>query len=209
MLRSSSMVLLCLAVTTITARAQGADDSAEAPIGDPAPPPAEMASAVAPMPPPPPPPSEGATLRNGFSLSVGQEFGSGPSDGLSGQLYGLDWRIGAKINHALAVYVDTHLSLGTAQIGAASGMTGNFAAALIGEYTLPMRVFLGGGAGYGVLNNPSGPLVQLRAGWYPFEKTSPGKARRLNIALDTRFYFAGEAIGTVSHFALSLGYDRF
>jgi hypothetical protein len=162
-----------------------------------------------PAPAPSPAPSSGASLRNGFSLSVGQELGSGPSEGLSGQLYGVDWRIGAKITDALAAYLHTHLSFGTVSFGGGSGVTGNFAAALIGEYTLPKRIFVGAGGGYGVLNNPSGPLAQARVGWYPFEKTSEGKARRLNVAFDARFYFPGEAIGTVSHYALSLGYDRF
>ena len=152
---------------------------------------------------------QGLTFRNGFSISVGQETGSGPSAGLSGQLYGVDWRIGAQLNAALGIYVHSHISLGTAKIGATSGMTGNLATAVVGEYTLPVRLFVGGGVGYGVLNNPSGPLAEVRAGWYPFKKTSEGKARRLNLAVDARFYFAGPAIGTVTHIALSLGYDRF
>ena len=45
--------------------------------------------------------------------------------------------------------------------------------------------------------------------YYPFATMSAGKARRLNIAFDARWYFAGDAIGTVTHLALSLGYDRF
>ena len=149
------------------------------------------------------------TLRNGFSLSIGHEFGSGPSESFSGQLYGLDWRIGAKISDALAVYAHSHLSLGTAKIGAASGYTGNFAGAVVGEYTLPQRIFLGAGAGFGVLNNPSGPLAQLRVGYYPFESSSTEKARRLNVAFDARWYFPGDDIGTVTHLAISVGYDRF
>lgn len=177
-----------------------------APTAPPAAPPETLTAAPAPMPEPAP---RGPSLRNGFSLSVGQELGSGPSEGLSGQLYGVDWRIGAKLGDALAVYLDTHLSFGTAHIGAASGVTGNFATAVIGEYTLPQRIFVGGGAGYGVLNNPDGPLVQARVGYYPFESSSTSKVRRLNVAFDARFYFPGEAIGTVSHYALSLGYDRF
>jgi len=212
MLRSSSLALLCLASLNAIAHAQDA----------PADPGAGAAAAPAPMPPgpapaaPPPPgaapaaaPDGGLTLRNGFSLSIGEEFGSGPSSGLSGQLYGVDWRIGARVKDAIAVYLHSHLSLGTAKIGTASGLTGNFAAAVVGEYTLPMRIFVGGGGGYGVLNNPSGPLAQLRAGWYPFEHSSAGKARRLNVAFDARWYFAGDNVGTVSHLALSLGYDRF
>ena len=168
-----------------------------------------VAPVTAAAPAPTPPASGGWTLRNGFSLSVGQEFGSGPSDGLSGQLYGLDWRIGGQINPALAVYVHSHLSLGTAHIGQAMGYTGNFATAVVGEYTLPQRIFFGAGAGYGVLNNPDGPLAEARVGYYPFPSHAAGKSRRLDIALDARWYFAGPAIGTVSHIALSLGYDRF
>lgn len=148
-------------------------------------------------------------LRNGFSFSAGREYGSGPSSGLSGSLYGGDWRIGAQIDDKHAVYLHTHLSLGTAKIGTASGYTGNFAAALIAERMLPMRIFVGGGGGYGVLNNPSGPLGQLRVGWYPFEQNSATKVRRLNVALDGRWYFPGEQIGTVTQIAVTLGYDRF
>ena len=209
MLRSSSIVLLCLASTSAIVHAQGAEEPGEAPAAAPAEPaPAEPAPAAM-APAPEPAPAGGMSMRNGFSLSVGQEYGSGPSEGFSGQLYGVDWRIGAKVTDAIAVYVHSHLSLGTASIGGASGLTGNFAAALVGEYTLPQRIFVGAGGGYGVLNNPSGPLAQARVGWYPFEKTSTGKARRLNVAFDARFYFAGDAIGTVSHYALSIGYDRF
>ncbi len=131
---------------------------------------------------------------------------------LSAQLYGVDWRIGAKINPAISVYLHSHLSFGTGSTtGGASGSTGNFATAVIGEYELPMRVFVGGGGGYGVLNNPSGPLAELRAGYYPFEHSGAEKARRLNIAADARWYFvsSGAQSVTVTHIALSLGYDRF
>lgn len=148
-------------------------------------------------------------LRNGFSLSAGQEWGSGPSEGLSGQLFGGDWRIGVQIDEHHAVYLQSHLSFGNAEIGSASGATGNFAAALMAERMLPARVFVAGGGGYGILNNPSGPLAQLRAGWYPFEHAGSGKVRRLNIAADARWYFAGDNVGTVTQLAFTIGYDRF
>lgn len=155
--------------------------------------------------------SAGPKFRNGFSLSAGQEFGTAASGAdISGQLYGVDWRIGARINKALSVYVDSHLSLGTASVGGASGLTGNFATAVVGEYEFPFRLFVAGGGGYGVLNNPNGPLAQARVGYYPFAHKT-GTARRLNVALDARWYFV-EDVGmgvTVSHVALSLGYDRF
>jgi hypothetical protein len=150
-------------------------------------------------------------LRNGFSLSAGQEFGSDAAGTtFSGQLFGIDWRIGAKVTDSIGVYLHSHLSFGTVEVpGQGGGATGNFAAALVGEYTLPMRIFIGGGAGWGVLNNPNGPLVEARAGYYPFKKSSEGKSRRLNIALDARWYMPGAPINTVTHIALSLGYDRF
>jgi hypothetical protein len=156
--------------------------------------------------------SRNVGFRNGFSLSAGQESGTtaGGAD-ISGQLYGVDWRIGNAITNNVSVYVDTHISLGTASVGGASGATGNFATALIGEYVHPSRFFVGGGGGYGVLNNPSGPLAQARVGYYPFEGSSLAPARHLNVALDARWYFvddAGTGV-TVSHYALSLGYDRF
>ncbi len=154
----------------------------------------------------------GVRLRNGFSLSVGQESGKTAAGAdISGQLYGVDWRIGAVVTESISVHLHSHLSLGTASVGGSSGATGNFATAVVGEYTFPMRLFVGGGGGYGVLNNPSGPLAELRVGYYPFKKESAGKARRLNVALDVRWYFvddAGTGV-TVTHIALSLGYDRF
>lgn len=203
---ASVMVVLFMAGT---ANAQSAEpepavsgtDTAPVPATEPAPEPPQQASS-----------SSGISLRNGFSLSVGHEFGTTASGAsFSGQLYGLDWRIGARITEAISAHLHSHLSLGTASIGGASGTTGNFAAAVVGEYTLPMRLFFGAGAGYGVLNNPSGPLVEVRAGYYPFAHSGPGKARRLNIALDGRWYFVDD-VGTgitVTHIALSLGYDRF
>lgn len=170
-------------------------------------------STTATAPEPAPAPTSGATLRNGFSLSAGQEFGTTTDASMtsfSGQLFGVDWRIGAQITPAIGVYLDSHLSFGTVGPGnSAGGVTGNFASAVMGEYTLPMRIFVGAGAGYGVLNNPNGPLIAARAGYYPFKNTSAAKVRRLNVALDTRFYMVGDPYGTVTQVSLSLGYDRF
>ena len=196
-----SIVLACLAFAPAIASADPATTVAAA---DPAAPPAGMAVAPAPAPELPPP---GTHLRNGFSLSLGEEVGSGPSSGLSGQLYGVDWRIGAKLAGPYSVYADTHLSLGTAKIGAASGYTGNFAFAVLGERELPARTFVAAGGGYGVLNNPSGLLAQVRGGMNL--GGSESVMRRWNVALDARFYFAGEQIGTVSQISVTLGYDRF
>ena len=165
-------------------------------------------SVAAPAAEPPPPPPMGTHLRNGFSASLGEELGSGPSSGLTGQLYGVDWRIGAKLAGPWSVYADTHLSLGTAKIGSTSGYTGNFAFAMMGERELPSRTFVAAGGGYGVLNNPSGLLAQVRGG-INLGGDDMTVSRRWNVALDARFYFAGDQIGTVSQISLTLGYDRF
>jgi hypothetical protein len=194
------------------APAPAPDGTEPVPAAAPAPAPHPNTNAAMMQPPPPPPPPSGPTLRNGLSLSIGQEMGtSNLMNEFSGQLYGIDWRIGAQINKAIGVYLDTHMSLGAIQINNVDDYTGNIAAAVIGEYQLPMRLFFGAGAGFGVLNNPSGPLVQGRIGYYLFEKTSMGKSRRLNIAFDTRLYFVSEGPEslTMKHFALSIGYDRF
>ena len=147
-------------------------------------------------------------LRNGFSLSAGQEFG-GDRD-VSGTMFGVDWRIGWKINAPLSVYLDTHVSFGSAKEGnGAAGVTGTIAAAALAEYELPMRLFVAAGGGWGVLNNPNGPMAQARVGYYPFASHGAGKSRRLNVALDYRAVAADQGYGTVNHVALSLGYDRF
>jgi hypothetical protein len=205
-MRRISMALLCLAFPAIAAADTGTQvATAPDPAAAPAAPPTGV---IAPAPAPPPAAEPGTHLRNGFSASIGEEFGSGPSSGLSGQLYGVDWRIGAKLAGPYSVYADTHLSLGTAKIGGASGATGNFAFAVLGERELPARTFVAAGGGYGVLNNPSGLLAQIRGGWYPMDNGT-AVSRRLNLALDARFYFAGDQVGTVTQIAVTLGYDRF
>ncbi|HTL34207.1 MAG TPA: hypothetical protein VL326_13850 [Kofleriaceae bacterium] len=215
MLRNS-LVLISFASLTAVAHAQGAAPAAGAPadpaIATPAAEPAAAPLAATPSAPEQQEPSIAGELRNGFSLSVGQEFGTTMAgQSFSGQLYGVDWRIGMRISQPLSVYLHSHISFGTVapNQGGGGGVTGNIAGAVVGEYMLPMRVFVGAGAGYGVLNNPNGPLVEARAGYYPFKTNAVGKARRLNVAVDARWYMVDEADGPVTQISLSLGYDRF
>ena len=181
MKRSISLVVLCVAVGAVSeARAQE---------------PAEVSKST-------------SGLRNGFSLSAGQEFG-GDRD-ISGTMFGVDWRIGWRVTEPIAVYLHSHLSFGSATEGNSdAGLTGTFASALMAEYTLPVRLFVAGGGGYGVLNNPSGPLAAARVGYYPFKTEALGKKRRFNVSIDYRAYFADSGYGTVNQVQFSLGYDRF
>lgn len=152
--------------------------------------------------------SSAGTLRNGFSLSAGQEFG-GDRD-IAATMFGVDWRIGWRFSTPVSVHLHSHLSFGSGkEANGASGFTGTFASALVGEYTLPMGVLVGAGAGYGVLNNPNGALVEARVGYYLFGTAGAEKQRRLNVALDYRAFFASQGYGTVSSVALSIGYDTF
>ncbi|HUS30139.1 MAG TPA: hypothetical protein VMZ53_16645 [Kofleriaceae bacterium] len=216
MLRNS-LVLVSLVSLTAVAHAQGAAGAPAEPAADPVATPAAADPTLVPVAPTPPAPESQTPqtakgLRNGFSLSVGQEFGTTMAgQSFSGQLYGVDWRIGARFSEAISVYLHSHISFGTVgpDQGGGGGVTGNIAGAVVAEYMLPMRLFAGAGAGYGVLNNPNGPLVEARAGYYPFKTNASGKARRLNVALDARWYMVGDQIGTVTQLSLSLGYDRF
>jgi len=177
-MRSSALVLVCLASSTSVALA---DEPAGSTSG----------------------------LRNGFSLSAGQEFG-GDRD-LTATLFGVDWRIGWRIDESISAHLHSHISFGSGHEGnGASGFTGNFATAVVGEYTMPFGLFGGVGGGYGVLNNPNGPLLEARVGYYfSGAKPTPVKKRRLNVSLDYRAYFANQGYGMVNHVAVSIGYDRF
>jgi hypothetical protein len=146
-------------------------------------------------------------FRNGFSLSGGKEFGG--SKDVSATMFGVDWRIGSFVTEAFSIYLHSHLSFGKGKEGkGASGGTGTFASALMAEYTFPFRLFVAAGGGYGVLNNPRGSMFAARTGFYPFG-INGDKARRLNIALDYRAYFASQGYGTVNQIQFSLGYDWF
>jgi len=200
-------LLLCVGITT-SAWADPATD----PPPPTAPPPTLAPAGVTPMTPMPDGGAlDGLRLRHGIAATFGEEVGSGPSSGLSGVLYGLDWRFGVQLNNLYAVYLQTHLSFGTAHIGSTSGVTGNFAETAIVERTFVNRYFVGVGGGYGILNNPSGPVLQVRAGWYPFMGASELRPRRrgLMIGADIRAYFAGDSVGTVTQAMVSLGYEKY
>ena len=194
-MRSFSMVLVCLASSSSLALAES----------DPAPAASVPATASAPA---ASVSARSSGLRNGFSLSAGQEFGGDRE--IAATMFGVDWRIGWRVNEPISIYLHSHMSFGSGkEANGAAGATGTFASALVAEYMLPMRVFVGGGAGYGILNNPNGAIAQARIGYYPMKTSAVGKARRLNVTLDYRAFFANQGYGMVNHVALSLGYDRF
>jgi hypothetical protein len=155
----------------------------------------------------------GLGLRNGFSLNAGIYRGSiDPGDiDISATMIGADWRIGLKLTPAIALYLNSHLSLGPQKVGAQDDIAANIATAAIFEYTLPQRVFFGAGAGFGIVDDPSGPMIQVRAGWYPMAKSFEQVHRRLNVAFDLRYFMLSEGgqDAKITQVSLSIGYDRF
>jgi hypothetical protein len=128
-------------------------------------------------------------------------------------MYGADLRLGWQVNNLLAIYAQPHLSfgsLGTSVAGAPiSGGTGTFTGTVIGEVTLVDRVFAGAGVGYGLLNNPSGPAIEARAGAYPLMGRGEDGIRRkgLMVGVDFRSVFVSGATGIL--FMGCIGYEAF
>lgn len=151
-------------------------------------------------------PMDGPRFRFGIAGALGGEF----VEGLSGLMIGLDLRTGVQINHLVGVYLQQHLSFGKlSNDSGASGMTGTYVATLMGDVTLSDRLVVGAGIGYGVLNNPSGFALALRAAYYPLLSVSPVAPRRkgLMVGLDLRTVFTDVGTGVV--ITAGVGYEAF
>jgi hypothetical protein len=155
----------------------------------------------------------GMGLRNGFSLNAGYYTGSidpGGTD-VSATVFGLDWRIGLKLSPSLALYLDSHISMGNQKVGEIDDFAATLATGAIVEYTLPQRIFFGLGGGFAVVDNPTGPMIQGRVGWYPLAKSFEHVTRRMNVGVDIRYYMlseGGQDLG-ITQISLAIGYDRF
>lgn len=154
---------------------------------------------------------DGGRMRWGVSAAAGLESVADTVGGsASGMMYGLDVRLGYQISNLLALYVPLHLSFGSlATSGGASGLTGTFAGTVVAEATFIDRVFAGIGGGWGMLNNPAGPTLHIRAGGYPLmsrSSTGPGRGG-LVLAVDYRSIFVTGGTGTL--ILGSVGYEGF
>jgi hypothetical protein len=111
------------------------------------------------------------------------------------------------------VYAQPHLSFGSlsadGQDAAISGGTGTAIITFLGEATFADRFFAGAGIGYGVLNNPSGFALHLRAGGYPLMGKAENGVRRkgLMLGIDFRTVFVDGATGLL--ITGGLGYEAF
>jgi hypothetical protein len=131
--------------------------------------------------------SDGARFRWGISAGGGYEKVAG----FSGPMGGVDCRLGVQINDMWAVYAQPHISIGSLSTGTGSlgiaGLTGTFGVAALGEVTFIDRLFAAAGVGYGVLNNPSGFMVQARLGGYPLMGRGEDGIRRKGLMLGVDF----------------------
>jgi hypothetical protein len=148
-------------------------------------------------------------FRGGISAAGGGEFGSGFGFGLAG----LDGRLGVQINNLFGVYVQPHLSFGSGSVNGVSGATGTFAITGLAELTLIDRIFVGAGGGFGLANNPSGPVAHFRLGAYPLVGRSDGSIVRkgLMVGVDTRVLFVSQGGSglTVVQIMGAIGYEAF
>ncbi|MFO0580419.1 MAG: hypothetical protein U1A78_41130 [Polyangia bacterium] len=168
--------------------------------------PAAAATPAAPAAPPPPVrPPDGVRFRGGISLGGGGEFVSGFTAGLGG----LDGRLGVQINKLVGVYLQPHFSAGAGSIGNVSGATATAAATVLADFTFIDRIFVGAGAGYGLVNNPHGAAIHFRFGGYPLMKFSEVAPRRkgLMVGADLRTYFT--QVGPVVQFMAAVGYEAY
>ena len=167
---------------------------------------APAATPAAPAAPPPPVrPPDGVRFRGGISLGGGGEFVSGFTAGLGG----LDGRLGVQINKLVGVYLQPHFSAGAGSIGSVSGATATAAATVLADFTFIDRIFVGAGAGYGLVNNPHGAAIHVRFGGYPLMKFSEVAPRRkgLMVGADLRTYFT--QVGPVVQLMAAVGYEAY
>lgn len=156
--------------------------------------------------------SSSETGAEGGRFRFGVAAGGGPlsADGLDLTYYGVDLRFGWQLSDAIGVYAQPQL--GYYKLDGASALFGSgglIGASVVADYTLMDRFFFGGGFGYGILNNPSGGEIHLRAGGYPLMGRSDDRPRRkgLMLGIDLRFHFVEGYTFVAPTF--NVGYDAF
>ena len=152
---------------------------------------------------------DGMRVRWGIAATAGLESVSSGPQTASGAMFGGEARLGLQLNNLLGVYAQTDLSGGTLSANGGSGATGTISVAGMAEITLLNRLFLGAGFGYGILNNPSGPMFEARGGVYPLMGKGDNGIRRhgLMLGVDLRTIFVNGATGLLV--TGTLGYEAF
>lgn len=150
---------------------------------------------------------DGLRFRGGVSGGVGAEFVSSATAIVGG----VDGRMGLPINDMIGVCAQPHLAFGSygSGFGGFAAVTGTFTGTAVFDFTFLEQLFVGGGAGFGVFNDPTGAVVRLRAGGHPLQGSGENGIRRkgLMLAVDMRLGFIAGA--TVVYPMGSIGYEAF
>jgi hypothetical protein len=154
------------------------------------------------------PEADGMRFRGAVGATLGLETVSAGGASLSGAMFGAEGRLGLQLNNLIGIYAEPQLSFGS--LGGAFGFTGTFTTAAMVDLTLMDRFFAGAGVGYGVLNNPTGPLLEVRGGFYPLMGHGDNGIRRkgLFIGADFRAVFLSSGVTGVL-VGGSVGYEAF
>lgn len=207
----STFAFCALGITNVAVAQEDAAPPAEPPAADP--PAAEAeATAKAKAKPAPEPAAEedGVRFRGGISGGGGAEV---VLDCCIAGMGGVDGRLGVQVMDLLGIYAQLHGSFGSfgeVAGNALFGLTGTVAATVLADFTFIDQIFVGAGAGYGVLNNPHGPVVHIRAGGYPYMDFGEDGIRRkgLMIGVDMRVFITTGDLVAIYPMA-QIGYEAF
>jgi hypothetical protein len=159
-------------------------------------------------------------FRGGISAAAGGLF----SSVISGFQAGFDGRIGVQINNLIGVYAQPHLVFGPVGVAGVSSVIGVLSGTGLVDITLADHFFLGAGGGFGIVNNPYGPVAHFRLGGYPLmgRGESAGRRKGLLLGADVRLYFLSGQTGqtgptsstsattlTVTEITGAIGYEAF
>jgi hypothetical protein len=104
---------------------------------------------------------------------------------------GVDLRFGYQVNDMIGVYGQPQLGFYSGDVGAgAIGTGGLIGGSAVVDFTFLDQLFVGGGLGYAILNNPSGMELHFRAGGYPlYGSNDSGRRKGLMLGADLRLHF--------------------
>lgn len=183
----TGLALLAALSSSSSARAQDVDE--------PTPAPAEAASRG----------GDGTRFRFGVSGGGGLLLWDGPAL----KYGGVDLRLGLQINELIGIYVQPQLGFYAGEFGGVTGVGGLLGGSILADFTFADRLFAAAGAGFALLNNPSGPEIHLRAGGYPLASSGGENGRRkgLMLGVDVRMHFVSGS--TFFAPTLCIGYESF
>jgi hypothetical protein len=151
------------------------------------------------------PPRDGVRFRGGVALTGGGLFVDGYALGLGG----IDGRIGVQINNLIGVYAQPYLTFGGGQVAGATGVTGTVGSDVIVDFTFLDQIFVGAGAGAGIIGSLVAEQAHLRVGGYPVVARGLNGIRRkgLMIGADLSVHFTSGAV--IMQPMVSIGYEAF